>query len=226
MLPWLHTYDIILGEAVLQQPHPEEWTTFQHTQSEQEITKNSDILHTQKAVWLTVVPRWKSSLPLPGGCFAPSRKGLEKQVVCIVCFWSVTSDHCTKRAGYHNAIVTVSEEPCLITHARSTSKKPVASKNRNTNKNKEKYIWVCEHYATLNCISSTSFISFLHKIALSNALMCLTNLLTQVAFECTNCLCERQYDCDSVQVGHVCCMIAPCPWSAVNGDTKPTTPTH
>lgn len=48
-LPWLHTYDIILGEAVLQQPHPEEWTTFKHTQPEQEITNNSDIL--LQAAW-------------------------------------------------------------------------------------------------------------------------------------------------------------------------------
>lgn len=31
MLPWLHTYDIVLGEAVLQQAHPEELKSFQHT---------------------------------------------------------------------------------------------------------------------------------------------------------------------------------------------------
>lgn len=36
--------------------------------------------------------------------------------------------------------------------------------------------------------------------------------------------CERDYDCMSVQVGHVCCMTAHGPRSTVvNGDTNPTT---
>lgn len=41
MLPWLHTYDIIQGEAVLRPAHPDTAETFLRSQPKQEIANRS-----------------------------------------------------------------------------------------------------------------------------------------------------------------------------------------